>query len=87
MAEKKPTPRQQLVGMITSYWSSMAIHVAAKLKLADHVQNGPKTAQELAKLSKTQPAALYRLLRALASVEIFAEDADGRFRLTPMAEC
>src|SRR5205814_7714144 len=30
---------------------------------------------------------LYRLLRALASVEIFSEDADGRFGMTPMAEC
>src|SRR5262249_28867669 len=30
---------------------------------------------------------LYRLLRALASIGIFAEDPDGRFRLTPLAEC
>jgi hypothetical protein len=29
---------------------------------------------------------LYRLLRALASVGIFAEGDDGRFRLTPLAE-
>jgi len=87
MADKKPTPRQQLIGMITSYWAAMAIHVAAKLKLADHVKGAPKTAQELANLTKTQPQPLYRLLRALASVEIFAEDAEGRFSLTPMAEC
>src|SRR5262249_15123632 len=30
---------------------------------------------------------LYRLLRALASVGVFAEDAQHRFGLTPMAEC
>jgi ubiquinone/menaquinone biosynthesis C-methylase UbiE len=65
----------------------MAIHVAAKLKIADHVKSGPKTAHELAHLTKTQPQALYRLLRALSSVEIFAEDEQGRFGLTPMAEC
>jgi len=87
MAKKKPTPRQQLLGMITSYWASMSIHVAAKLKLADHVKDGPKTAAELAQLTNTHPQSLYRLLRALSSVDIFAEDEQGRFGLTPMAEC
>ena len=33
----QPTPRQKLLQMITSYWASMAIHAAAKLKLADYV--------------------------------------------------
>jgi hypothetical protein len=87
MSEKKSTPRQQLLGMITSYWSAMSIHVAAKLKLADLIKDGPKSAQELAQATKTHPQALYRLLRALASAEIFAEDADGRFTMTPMGEC
>ena len=87
MSEKQPAPRHQLLQLITSYWASMSIHVAAKLKLADHLKEGPKTAAELARLTKTQPQALYRLLRALSSVEIFAEDEQGKFRLTPMAEC
>jgi ubiquinone/menaquinone biosynthesis C-methylase UbiE len=87
MTDKKPNPRQQVLQMITSYWTAQAIHVAAKLKLADLVKDGPKTAAELAELTNTQPQALYRLLRALSSVEIFAEDENGRFRLTPIAEC
>lgn len=86
MSDQKPTPRQQLAQMITSYWASQSIHVAAKLKLADLVQDGPKTAEQLAQATRTQPQALYRLLRALSSVEIFAEDEQGRFSLTPMAE-
>ncbi len=87
MTDKKPNPRQQLIQMITSYWTAQSIHVAAKLKLADLVKDGPKNAAELAKLTNTQPQALYRLLRALSSVEIFAEDEQGRFRLTPISEC
>lgn len=87
MSDKQPTPRQQLLGMITSYWSAMSIHVAAKLKLADFVKESPQTADALAKRTSTNPDALYRLLRALSSVGIFTEDADGRFGLTPMAEC
>lgn len=87
MSETQSTPRQKLLRLITSYWASQAIHVAAKLGLADHVKNGPKPAAELARLTNTHAPSLYRLLRALASVEIFAEDAEGRFGLTPMAEC
>ncbi len=87
MSDKKPTPRQQMLQMITSYWSATSIHVAAKLRLADHVKDAPQTADTLAMLTGTQPQALYRLLRALSSVGIFEEDADGRFGLTPMAEC
>lgn len=87
MSEQKPNPRQQLLQMITGYWPAMSIHVAAKLKLADHIQSGPKTAAELAASTRTQPQALYRLLRALASVGIFAEDEQTRFHMTPMAEC
>jgi hypothetical protein len=87
MAEKQPTPREKLIGMITSYWSAQSIHVAAKLKLADLVKDGPKSAEELAKATKMHAPSLYRLMRALASVEIFSEDEQGRFGLTPMAEC
>jgi methylase of polypeptide subunit release factors len=87
MADKKPTPRQQLLQMITSYWTAQAIHVAAKLKLADLVKDGLKTAQQLAQATRTHPQALYRLMRALASVEVFCEDEQGRFSITPIAEC
>lgn len=87
MSDKQPSPRQKLLGMITSYWTAQAIHVAAKLKLADLFKNGPKAAAELATATNTNPQALYRLLRALSSVEIFAENADGKFSMTPIAEC
>jgi hypothetical protein len=87
MAEDKKTPRQKLIQLITGYWIAQAIMAAAKLRLADLLQDGPKTPLELAQQTNTQPQALHRLLRALASVEIFAEDAQGRFDLTPMAEC
>jgi hypothetical protein len=35
---------------------------------------------------RVHPRALYRVLRALASLGIFHEDEDGRFSLTPLAE-
>jgi hypothetical protein len=87
MSDQQPNPRQQLVQMLTSYWVAQSIHVAAKLKLADLIESGHKTAAELAPTTKTQPQALYRLLRALSSVGIFSEDEQTRFHMTPMAEC
>ena len=77
---------QQLDRMITGYWISQAIYAAAKFAIADHLKDGPKTVGELATLSSANPDALYRLLRALASVGIFAEGESRRFSLTPLAE-
>jgi hypothetical protein len=77
---------QQLDQMITGYWVSQAIYAAAKFGIADHLKDGPRTALELANASSTNADALYRLLRALASVGIFAEDESRRFSLTTLAE-
>ena len=86
MTQELP-PRKALLQMITGYWLSQAIHVVAKLGIADLVKNGPKDRDELARATKMHPHALYRVLRAIASVGIFKEDQQGRFGLTPMAEC
>jgi hypothetical protein len=82
-----PDPGIQLAQMATGYWVSQAIYVAAKLRIADHVAAGPLTAAELGQRIEgpVDEQALYRLLRALASVGIFAEDGAGRFGLTPLA--
>jgi hypothetical protein len=77
---------QQLDQMISGYWISQAIYAAAKFAIADHLKDGPKTVGELAGATSTNPDALYRLLRALASVGIFAEGESRRFSLTPLAE-
>ncbi len=66
-------------------WITQGVWVAAELGIADLLVNGPLTADELAEQTQTQGAALYRLLRALASVGIFAQDPQGRFSLTPPA--
>jgi hypothetical protein len=78
-------PSASLLQMMTGYWISKAIYVAAKLGIADLIAEGPRSAAELAAATQTQVDALYRVLRALASVGIFSEVAPGRFALTPMA--
>lgn len=81
-----PLAVQQLQQMIIGSWVSRAIQVAAKLGIADHLADGPKAVEELAAMAGASPRPLFRLLRALAGVGVFAGNADGRFRLTPLAE-
>src|SRR3954471_3653010 len=72
--------------MIVRLWVSRAIYVAAKLQIADLLADGPRSAEELADAVGVAPRPLYRLLRALVGVDVFARDADGRFQLNPLAE-
>lgn len=71
--------------MITGYWISQSIYVAAKLGIADLLKDGPKSCDELANAVRAHPDALCRMLRALASMGIFAENQNGHFELTPLA--
>jgi hypothetical protein len=82
----EPQSWQQLFQMITGYWTSRAIYVAAKLRIADRLKDGPRSAEELAAAVEVAPRPLYRVLRALAGQGVFAQLGDGRFRLSPLAE-
>ena len=83
MGKKPPLPAVML-NLTIGYWVSRLIHVAAKLKLADLLKDGPRSAGHLATATGVHAPALYRVLRALASVGIFAETKGGRFKLTPL---
>jgi hypothetical protein len=80
------SPAAQLDQMITGYWLSQAIYAAAHFGIADLLKDGPCPIDDLAQQTSTNPDALYRLLRALASAGIFAEGPARQFSLTPLAE-
>jgi len=80
-------PEATLLDMATGAWVAQALYVAAKLGVADLLAAGRRSASELAEITGTHAGALYRILRALASVKVFAEDEVRLFRLTPAAEC
>lgn len=77
---------QELEQLITGYWKSQSIYAAAKLEIADLLISGPQTPEQLAAATGTDAESLYRLLRALASIGIFAENEAGAFSLTPLSE-
>src|SRR5437870_103416 len=78
-------PPTALLNMVTGYWVSQALYVAAKLGVADLVANGPRPVEDLAAVTKTDAPSLRRVLRALASVGVFSETSPGAFGLTPLA--
>jgi hypothetical protein len=75
-----------LLQMLTGKWVSTMISTLARFGLADHLSSGPKSPRELAELTGTQERALYRLMRAAASLGVFTEFEDGRFANTPLSE-
>jgi Dimerisation domain len=79
-------PPEAMLQMISGFWISRSIYIAAKLGIADHLRDQPKSADELAAATGTHAPSLYRVLRALSSVGVFAQDNDNHFRLTPLAE-
>lgn len=82
----KLPPDAQLLSILTSAWTSSAIYVAAKLGIADLLEDGPKNIEFLSVATSTHERSLYRLLRAVASVGVFTEEAGNSFANTPMSE-
>ena len=78
-------PRSKMRQAIGGFRLSQMISVASKLRLADLLSDGPLGVPELARLTRSNGDALYRLLRALAGYGIFAEVQDRVFALTPEA--
>jgi O-methyltransferase/methyltransferase family protein len=91
MSENGPTgvdpipPPAILLQMMTGYWVSQALYVAAKLGVADLLADGPRPVEALAAATQTDAPSLRRVLRALASVGVFTEARPGTFALTPLA--
>ena len=76
-----------MVSLINGYQISQAISVVARLRVADHLTDGPRSAEELASATSSHPDGLYRVLRALASVGVFTEENGRTFTLTAMGAC
>src|SRR5436190_12029462 len=75
-----------MMGFITGYWISQAVGVVALLGVADHLGNGARSSDDLARDVGADPQSLYRVLRLLASIGVFAEVSPRAFRLSPLGE-
>ena len=71
----------QIMQLTSACWTSRCLHIIAELGIADLIGDQPQSTDALAKATGTQPQALYRVMRLLASVGIF-EWNDGSWRHT-----
>src|SRR5262245_18750360 len=77
-------PHAQLIQMFAGGWVAPALFAAAKLGLADHLADGPRSSTDLASLTGTHAPSLHRFLRTLAGFGLFTESDGQRFALTPL---
>ncbi len=80
------THRQaHLMHLLDGMMRSQAISTAAKLDLADRLADGTKSLSQLAQETHMHEPSLHRLLRALASIGIFAEQEPYTFSNTELS--
>jgi O-methyltransferase domain len=80
------SPDAQLWDIIRGALTTRALAVAADLRIADALADSPRPVQDLARQNGADADALYRVLRALASDGIFAEEEPGVFRNTASSD-
>lgn len=73
----------QLAG---GYMLSAVLHTVARLAVADHLSAGPQPVAELARRTNASADALYRLLRPLIAIGVFAEPSPKTIALTPASD-
>lgn len=80
------TAARALIQLSTGFITARAIYVAAKLGIADLLDEGPRCARELAAKLAVHPNALFRILRLLASAGILKRSELDQFALTELGE-
>lgn len=79
-------PPAAMMELITNAWAAQAITAAADLGIADALDEGPLSVNDLAAVVNADADALGRLLRALSGRGVFRQRPDGRYDLNPLAE-
>jgi hypothetical protein len=81
----QPTPEavQHVFQLISGHIVASAVNIAARLGLSDRLAGGPRSSDQLAQEVGVDADALYRVMRALASVGLYEEQSSRMFALTP----
>jgi hypothetical protein len=80
-----PPPHVGMLQLLSGVHVAGAVSCLAQLGIPDLLQDGAKSAKELAGEIGANPDALYRLMRATSCVGVLAEGSDGKFSQTPMS--
>jgi O-methyltransferase domain/Dimerisation domain len=69
--------------LVSGYAVSQMIYAASELGIPELLRDGPKSAEELARLAGANADLLRRVMRGLTAVGVLAQDEEGRFGLAP----
>jgi hypothetical protein len=87
MAEGQELPPPfAMMKMLTGYWVSQIMGAMAQLDVADAIAEGSTSIDAIAARTKSDTAAMERLVRAAASLGVVKRDAEGRISNTPLGE-
>ena len=75
-----------LNAMVGGLYRTQLLYVIARLGIPERVAESPRTAAELATAAGADPDALFRVLRAVASLGVLSQDGQDRFGPTPVSE-
>jgi hypothetical protein len=79
-------PSAKVIDLIFGQWRSQILYAGVKLGVFDTLASGPRNAVSVARELDVDAGLLYRLMRALGSLELLHEDHTRTFSLTPMGE-
>jgi hypothetical protein len=77
---------KRLLAMLCATWTAQACSVFAALELPDRMAAGARTAAEMAAAADLDPAALRRLLAALADAGVLRQTSAEEFELSQIGE-
>jgi hypothetical protein len=80
------TPEARLWDIMRGALATRALALVADLRVADALAAGPRTVEDVARDVGSDPGTLHRILRALASDGVFAEEEPGVFCNTDVSE-
>jgi hypothetical protein len=75
---------EQIAQMALGHLTARALYGVVELGIPDRLAAGPRSADDLAAEIGAHGPSLHRLLRLMASLGFFEEDASARFALTPL---
>ena len=82
-APTEPAPPEETAevigGLLFGFFPAQVLHVAAAFDLVDHLAEGPRAVEDLARATGTHAPSLHRVLRALACFEVLDEVAPGTY--------
>jgi len=80
---KKQVTPQRLMELSFAYAPPLIISAAVGNKIFDTLENGAKTAEDVAKETGASPRALKILMNALVGLDLLKKDREGKYSLTP----